>query len=171
MMEKAGHIKNSITFVLRHVVPQCRPKPRLLMLTLVVTLLASFASAQWVQLGSMNEDVLSLASYGPNLYAGVNFGGIYRTTDNGGMWSFITQGLPYENYFMRHYFYPAVYNLTPSGPKLYAGTFRGVFVSTDSGTTWTSKSAGLTTQTIKGMVDFGTALCAGSDGGGVFREG
>jgi hypothetical protein len=167
-MEKIRHIKIITTGVVQHIMQRNRSKSRLLILILAMAHLASYARAQWVQLGSMKENVLSLASYGPNLYAGVDFGGIYRTTDNGMMWSLQTQGLPYEDYYQRHYFYPAVYNLTPSGPTLYAGTNRGVFVSKDSGSTWTPQSIGITSQPIKGIVDFGTTLCAGSDGGGVF---
>ena len=167
-MQKTGHNENSITLVVRRMIARCISKPRLLLLILIIAHLASTATAQWVQLAGMSENVVCLGSYGSKLYAGVDFGGPYRSTDNGSTWFLLPQGLPYEDYFQRHFFYPTVYSLTPSGPKLYAGTFRGVFVSTDSGATWIKKSSGITSETIKGIIDFGTTLCAATDGGGVF---
>ncbi|MCE3227687.1 MAG: heme utilization protein [Bacteroidetes bacterium] len=56
--------------------------------------------------------------------------------------------------------------LTFVGPKLYAGTmFGGVFMSADTGKTWTSVNNGLTTMNIKRIIDNNTHLvCAAANG-------
>ena len=56
-----------------------------------------------------------------------------------------------------------------SGTNLFAGTSGGgVFLSTNSGTSWTARSTGLTTTLVNALVISGTNLFAGIWGGGVF---
>ncbi len=56
-----------------------------------------------------------------------------------------------------------------SGTNLFAGTGGGVFLSTNSGTSWTSVSTGLTNDTIRTLAVDGTDIFAGTLGG-LFRS-
>jgi hypothetical protein len=62
-----------------------------------------------------------------------------------------------------------VSSLATSGPNLLAGTFGdGIFLSTDSGTSWTVATAGLTCPSVWSLAVSGPNLYAGTDSGGVF---
>ena len=55
-----------------------------------------------------------------------------------------------------------------SGTNLFAGTNGCVFISTNSGTSWTVASSGLTNTDVRALAVSGTNLFAGTWGGGVF---
>jgi len=58
-----------------------------------------------------------------------------------------------------------------SGTNLFAGTDGGgVFLSSDSSTSWTAVNAGLIDTIVTALAVSGTNLFAGTDGGGVFRS-
>ncbi|MCX6145244.1 MAG: T9SS type A sorting domain-containing protein [Ignavibacteriales bacterium] len=58
---------------------------------------------------------------------------------------------------------------TVSGTNLFAGTYGGVFLSTNNGTSWTAVNTGLNTSVLSLAVS-GTNLFAGTSGGGVFHS-
>ena len=62
-----------------------------------------------------------------------------------------------------------------SGTNIFAGTQgppgvqgRGVFVSTNNGTSWTAVNSGLTNTDVRALAVSGTNLFAGTGGGGVY---
>jgi hypothetical protein len=55
--------------------------------------------------------------------------------------------------------------LAVSGTNLFAGTFGGVFLSTNNGTSWTAASTGLTNTYVSALAVSGTNLFAGTNGG------
>ena len=55
-----------------------------------------------------------------------------------------------------------------SGNHIFAGTYSGVFLSTDNGSNWTTVNNGLTNQYVLSLAVSGTNIFAGTDGGGVF---
>ena len=61
-----------------------------------------------------------------------------------------------------------VYSLAVSGTNLFAGTYGGVFLSTNNGTSWTQVNTGLTNTNVRSLAVSGTNLFAGTEGGGVF---
>jgi photosystem II stability/assembly factor-like uncharacterized protein len=67
---------------------------------------------------------------------GGEFGGVFNSTDNGFTWSRL--GLVDT----------AVFALASIGPNLFAGTLRGVYLSTDAGMSWKSRSNGLPLNTM-----------------------
>jgi photosystem II stability/assembly factor-like uncharacterized protein len=61
-----------------------------------------------------------------------------------------------------------VNSLAVYGTNLFAGTYGGVFLSTDSGTNWTAVKTGLTNSSVQSFAVSGTKVFAGTLGGGVF---
>ncbi len=60
--------------------------------------------------------------------------------------------------------------LAISGTNLFAGTVHGVFLSTNSGTSWGAVDTGLTNPYVYALAISGTNLFAGSGGRGVWRR-
>ena len=56
------------------------------------------------------------------------------------------------------------------GSSLFAGTNGGVFLSTNSGTSWTAVNTGLTNTVVNALAVSGSNLFAGTAGGGVWRR-
>jgi hypothetical protein len=59
----------------------------------------------------------------------------------------------------------SVNSFTVGGINLFAGTSGGVFVSSDSGTSWSAASTGLTIRYVNALLASDTNLFAGTDGG------
>jgi hypothetical protein len=55
-----------------------------------------------------------------------------------------------------------------SGNTIFAGTARGLFLSTNNGTSWTAVNSGLTNMRINSLAVSGSSIFAGSEGNGVF---
>jgi len=84
--------------------------------------------------------VFSLILSGKFLLAGMNFGGVYRSTNNGGSWSAAHEGFTSSAPMGP----PSITTLAVSGEYLFAGTIGdGVFLSTNNGRQWTHASNGL----------------------------
>jgi len=84
--------------------------------------------------------VFTLAVAGRFLLTGMNFGGVFRSTDNGGSWSVANEGLTSAMPMGP----PSITTLALSGEYLFAGTTGdGVFLSTNNGRQWTYASNGL----------------------------
>lgn len=84
--------------------------------------------------------VFALVASGKYLIAGMNFGGVYRSTNGGGSWSVANEGLTSSAPMGP----PTITSLTMSGEYLFAGTTGdGIFLSTNNGRQWTSVSNGL----------------------------
>jgi hypothetical protein len=82
--------------------------------------------------------------------------GIFMTSDNGDNWAQVNTGL--TNLFVR--------SLLIYQDNLYAGTAGGVFMSTNLGSSWQSKSAGLPADAnVRSIIANGNVLYAGLDEG------
>ena len=140
-----------------------------------ILLSSAVVFAQWQQLNfPVESDVQCFAvdsgSNGinsPIIFAGTWGNGVLRSSDNGGSWTQINEGL--SDMF--------VYSLavTPNangttGCHLYAGTDFGIFLSTNSGTNWVEIDSGLTNMTIYSIAALDTIIIAGTNGDGVFRS-
>ncbi len=128
---------------------------------------ASNASGQWVQTGPYGGDFLALAANGTNLFAGGD-SGVYRSTDNGNSWKMLP-GSPI-----------GAVNFAVSGSNLFAGTVsgwnqfvpeNGLYLSKDSGTTWTAVDSGLMGyDDITALAAIGTTIFVGTADSGIFRS-
>jgi photosystem II stability/assembly factor-like uncharacterized protein len=74
-----------------------------------------------------------LAFVGTDVFAGVDVGGVYRSTDYGSSWAAANAGLADTN----------VSALAAFGSTLFVGTQGGLYRSTDNGMKWTPSNAGL----------------------------
>jgi photosystem II stability/assembly factor-like uncharacterized protein len=95
---------------------------------------------------------------GANVFAAVSSpGGVFLSTDGGRNWKEIDSDLT----DMCH----SVYALAVSGSNLFVGTDVGVFVLTNSGTTWTQVYSGPANRAVKALVVSDTDLFAGTASG------
>ena len=93
---------------------------------------SSDAGAAWTRMNAGLRDstgISALLVAGPYLFAATFGGGVFRSGNGGVSWSEADSGMPANSY---------VTSLAASGTRLYAGAISGVYVSTDSGTTWTT---------------------------------
>ena len=128
---------------------------------ILFVLLCPSALAQWVQSSGLDGgQVNCFAVYGTNLFAGTFSGGIFRSTDNGTVWTTENVGLPMN---------AMVNAFTVSTTNLFAGVFgAGLFRSTDNGTNWTVTS--LTNPEVLALATSGTNIYAGTYFDGVIRS-
>ncbi len=82
----------------------------------------------WTSLGNnIGFPVKSLAAIGDNIFAGVDWNGMYLFRDTATNWIAADSGLVID----------AVFSLAVSGTNVFAGTqFSGLFLSKDTGTSW-----------------------------------
>ena len=97
------------------------------------------------------------------LYTGSR--GVYRTTDGGGSWLLVDTGLPQWSVIN-------ALSIVPDSSRIYAGeSIEGVFVSDDSGATWTEFSESLGSKSINKLLVDPTApalIYAGTQAGSVW---
>jgi len=125
----------------------------------VITLLgAQSLLAQWIQTnGPYDDNVRCFAVSDSNLFAGTQYYGVYRSTNNGTSWIRVNNGLKRLD----------VQALAVSGSNVFAGTYGdGVFLSTNNGASWTA--TGLTNTDVRSLAVNGSNLFAGTYGDGVF---
>jgi len=105
--------------------------------------------------------VYSFAFAGPNILAGTdNPYGFYISSDNGNSW--IADSV----------FPGTAYSMVKSGTNIFAAASGGVFLSTDSGLTWTDVNNGLPIDhyEVRALAISGTDIYVGTLGGGVWRR-
>ncbi|MFZ1461706.1 MAG: T9SS type A sorting domain-containing protein [Ignavibacteria bacterium] len=108
-------------------------------------------TAQWVKTnGPYGGTVNCLITNGANIFAGIQRGGVFLSTNNGSSWSAVNNGL--TNLYIN--------SLAVSGTNLYAGTNNGVFLSSNNGTSWSS--IGLMNKMITSIIVSGTNLFVGT---------
>src|ERR1035441_9419387 len=130
--------------------------------------IASNAFGQWVHTNGpyvgyvkafTQNGVVALSVIGPNgaspiVFAGTNGGGIYRSNNAGVSWVSASRGLPST-------FVHTIIASNPNSPSpmLFAGTDNGVYLSKDSGASWTQ--TGLTSAAY-GLAEIGTNIFVGT---------
>ena len=150
-----------------------------------------------VSSGLNYADVSALAISGGNLFAGTYSNGVFLSTDNGTSWTAVNSGLTSNRVYAfcvvgsalyattdggifvstnsgtswtsTGYSGPAVTALAFSDTSFFAGTFgAGIYLSSDTGKTWTPANSGLTRGNITALSISGSSVFAGTDGGGIF---
>jgi hypothetical protein len=101
-----------------------------------------FCNAQWQQIGPNGGDITALAVKGSNIFAAVDWKGVYLSTDKGVNWTLADSGLPSTS---------NITSFAVCDTCIFAGTAghgTGVFRSTDNGTNWTAVNAGLNEENV-----------------------
>jgi hypothetical protein len=138
--------------------------------------------AQWVQTSKLrisdrDQAVNFLTADGNNLFACYDTGGVFLSADNGTSWELINNGLPKNNWSgFQDSTWTRVNTIAVKDGNLFAGSDMGVYVSANSGTSWSPVNNGLpkhmwdtsTFIPIKSFTVIGNALFAGTFGKGVF---
>ena len=128
---------------------------------LIVLLINNAVNAQWQQTnGPYSGTIRCIAINGSNTFAGTT-GGIYLSTDNGGSWTPVNNGLSCLD----------VKALAISGNNIFAGTIGGgMFLSTDNGSNWKAVNNGLPgiNNHILSLTISGDNIFAGTVRDGVF---
>jgi photosystem II stability/assembly factor-like uncharacterized protein len=89
-------------------------------------LISTDNGSSWSNAGLMSYRVQCLTECGGKLFAGTGNQGIFCTTDNGVSWTSVSTGQTNSD----------ILCLTTIGTNIIAGTYGGVFLSTNNGTNW-----------------------------------
>ena len=113
-----------------------------------------------------------------DLFAGSNGEGIFLSTNNGTGWTSVTSNLPYNAFVS-----PSTYinGLAVSGADLFAvvaltsggfgsPTNKGIYLSTNNGTSWRAVNTGLTDLGVQSLAVSGSNIFGGTDSSGVWMS-
>lgn len=116
------------------------------------------AGPKWIETaGPHGGRVNALIVSGTNLFAGSENGLLYVSRDNGDTWSAVSVGLPKD---------ASVRSLAVVGADLFAGTSKGIFLSTDNGASWAPRNSGLPKNLpVMCLAVMGADVFAGGKGG------
>ncbi|MEK7262941.1 MAG: two-component regulator propeller domain-containing protein, partial [Bacteroidota bacterium] len=111
--------------------------------------------------GITKKDIRRLVSgTGSSLLAGSFGGGVYRTTNDGELWTNSSNGL--DNLF--------IHSLVTRSNMMYASTVNGVYRSSTNGDLWSFASNGIIATHISSFAISPTTVFAASWGNGVYRS-
>jgi len=98
---------------------------------------SDMSHSQWIQTGYPFSSVSCLVAKEGNLFAGTWGNGVYRSTDGGGNWTAVNNGLPAVLYGGYVYSLAVVPSSSGPGTNLFAGMEEGgIWRSTDDGESW-----------------------------------
>ncbi|HEY5123288.1 MAG TPA: hypothetical protein VIK14_06080, partial [Ignavibacteria bacterium] len=137
---------------------------KIILLLIIINCFHCIAIAQWVPIGPYGGFINNIAYSGTNLIVSTGSGyngnssGIFYSSNNGNNWVIANNGLAtgYD-----------VCALIFSGDTILAGTYGGIYISTNFGTVWVQKW--LTNHFILSIVANGNTIFAGTDDSGVYR--
>ena len=105
-------------------------------------------------------NVVGFDSRGSKLFAASNSDGILVSSDSGGIWTFVGNGLPNND----------VSSMMADSRNIFVGTgVHGIFISTDDGGSWNPANNNPTFGNIWSFAIIGSNIFAGSYSGGVYR--
>ncbi len=145
----------------------CRNSPTSLLAWLVFLALTNTkvaAQIVWTQTeGPFGGIVRALAvNANGHIFAGLEGGGVFRSTDNGISWE------PKDSGVTNKFVYALAVN---ANGVVFAGTERGLFRTRNNGTSWDSVHTGLTNTNVRALtIDTDAKIFAGTMGDGLFQS-
>lgn len=133
-------------------------------LFLSLSAILNSAGAQWQATAPLNcssgmAGEVYLTSTGTTLFAATNdFCSAFLSSDNGGSWKQINNGLANIN----------VHKIMVNGTSIFAATDDGVYLSSNNGSSWAAVNNGLTNKSAWALNVVGANIFAGTFGGGIF---
>ena len=113
--------------------------------------------------GLSNYSINDLAAIGTNIFAATE-NGVCRSTDSGENWVPVNRIVPMDTFL-------SVSVLATQGTNLFAGTYGyGIFLSTDSGNTWSATSNEVQSSFIYALHAFGSTVFAGTGSSYIFQS-
>ncbi len=103
--------------------------------------------------------ILSLSANTSTVFAGLNGGGIYRSTDGGEMWIESNAGISSDE---------VVTALLATDTFVLAGTLNGLYRSTDNGLKWVAVGSGIKVKRFTALALAGKNILAGTELDGVY---
>lgn len=149
---------------------------RSITLLILCVCIFGYTNAQWtLGTGMDGGDFRCLTKVGNDIYAGSQYGGVFRSSNNGDSWIPLLNGLPGV---------VSVTQIMEKDAKLFAGTSywsvyaKGVYRSDDGGATWVQKNNGIpvvgdnnpSDLSITGLTKCGPYIFAATPIGGVLRS-
>lgn len=127
------------------------------------TLIYTSLFAQWVELGNANTGFVStynIVNIESTLFISAGNGGIYKSTNNGTIWTKKKTGLPLNE---------GIQDLVEHNGILYASIYRnGIYISLDEGETWSPINSGINTLTFYNIGINGSNIYGGYANGGIY---
>jgi len=114
--------------------------------------------SSWTRVGTITDQIGTLAVIDTILFAQTRQTGVYRSTDYGTSWIPVNTGLPIDT---------TICLLAPFDTILYAGTSIGLYCSTDYGDNWTEVDM-VTNDMVFNSASIGTTLFIGTGNGGIY---
>ncbi len=114
--------------------------------------------SSWTRVGTITDQIGTLAVIDTILFAQTKQTGVYRSTDYGTSWIPVNTGLPIDT---------TICLLAPFDTILYAGTSIGLYRSTDYGDNWTEVDV-VTNDMVFTSASIGTTLFVGTGNGGIY---
>jgi photosystem II stability/assembly factor-like uncharacterized protein len=126
---------------------------------LLLFFFSSISICQWTQTNGPHEGSISCMSFnGTKLFAGTFSEGVYFSTDYGGNWTQVNNGMTNLS----------INTIHSKSENIFVGTYDGIFLSMDNGNSWSPQNNGLTSMEVRSLTSEGNKLFAGTWGGGVF---
>jgi len=120
---------------------------------LVFIFICSGVFAQWSHTSCNDLDrITALGTKGDTVFA-ATYERFYISSDQGETWNDLWNGLPYFAY---------CFDFPSDGPRIYAGSKKGVYISYNNGDTFVLQNNGYTGFTVKSIVKYGTSILVGN---------
>lgn len=117
----------------------------LLILSAIIFFTADSCIGQWTDCSSglnITGNITVFITNSGSLLAGTDGGGIYRSSNSGTSWTYSSNGLELiDDQYNSSFYINTLFNYF--GNIVFAGTFNGVFISTDNGSTWVPRNNGI----------------------------
>jgi photosystem II stability/assembly factor-like uncharacterized protein len=110
----------------------------------------------------IGEGAGALAVSGTNIFAGTSSSGVFLSTNNGTSWEPVNRGFTdtFNGVYGPEYDNPAVQAFAVIGADLFAGTYNGIYLSTNDGASWAADSS--MEANVRALAVRGSNLFAGS---------